>query len=138
VNINNNNLVIFSKLAALQNSSNQIRVDKDFNFIIVSYDNCMGKLMQMYQKIWKPENQRFNTVSLCIYSFYVNNLSLELNTLTITQLNSLKKTLTIISQRWIYVKKNVIPKKFQEEIDRINLIICKKALEMNSQLNFLR
>ena len=130
----------FKKLNSLQDNLNYIQVKEDSGFNIVSHNHCFGWLTKLFHKIWKPHSERFHTVSLSVYGFYVTKIKNYVHLLDLNQLRELEKTLTIIDCRWKSETKNSIPNRLSEELGLITGIINSKIsfFDEHSQVEVLR
>jgi hypothetical protein len=97
----------FNKLQYLANPTKQLEiVDRPTTDKISQAPfEIIGKTMNLFfelfsRYIWKPEKQRFSTVSKQVVQFYNDKLAPNLDQLNGNQLEGIQKTMKVLNTRW--------------------------------------
>ncbi len=98
-------LQTFQQLERLNDSYNYVELDSSNKFVIKSHGYYFGWLTRLFNHwIWKSENTQYSKVSNAIYDYYNTQFSQKLNNYSIEDLNTLNKTLSVVTTRWAKVK----------------------------------
>lgn len=97
----------FNKLQYLENPTKQLEIvdrpttDKISQAPFEIIDKTMNLFFELFSRyIWKPENQRFSTVSKQVVQFYNKKLAPNLDQLNGNQLEGVQKTMKVLNTRW--------------------------------------